>query len=94
MTAVQESESYPCTVPVTALRQESGRNFVLTVQTEDTVLGEQEIARQAEVTVLEKNESCAALEADALDKETRIITDSDRYVQTGDRIRIRGEGDE
>ncbi len=94
MTAVQESESYPCTVPVTALRQESGRNFVLAVQTEDTVLGEEEIARQVEVTVLEKNESCAALEAGALDKETRIITDSDRYVQTGDRIRIRGEGDE
>lgn len=87
MTAKQESESYPYTVPVTALRQETGRSFVLAVQTEDTVLGEQEVARQVEVTVVEKNESYAALEAGALDKETRIITDSDRFVQSGDRIR-------
>lgn len=93
MTAGQESENYPCTVPVTALRQESGRNFILTVQTENTVLGEQEVARRMEVTVLEKNESYAALEMGALDGESRIVIDSDKYVQTGDRIRIREEGD-
>lgn len=93
MTVGKESENYPCTVPVTALRQESGRNFVLTVQTENTVLGEQEVARQMEVTVLEKNELYAALEMGALDGESRIVIDSDKYVQTGDRIRIREEGD-
>ena len=87
MTVKQESQSYPCTVPVTALRQESGKSFVLAVQKEDTVLGEQEGARQMEVTVVEKNESYVALEADAMDKETRIITDSDRFVENGDRIR-------
>lgn len=87
MTVKQESQSYPCTVPVTALRQESGKSFVLAVQKEDTVLGEQEVARQMEVTVVEKNESYVALEADAMDKETRIITDSDRFVENGDRIR-------
>ena len=87
MTVKQESQSYPCTVPVTALRQESGKSFVLAVQKEDTVLGEQEVARQMEGTVVEKNESYVALEADAMDKETRIITDSDRFVENGDRIR-------
>ena len=87
MTVKQKSQSYPCTVPVTALRQESGKSFVLAVQKEDTVLGEQEVARQMEVTVVEKNESYVALEADAMDKETRIITDSDRFVENGDRIR-------
>lgn len=87
MKAGQESENYSCTVPVTALRQESGRNFILTVQTEDTVLGEQEVARQMEVMVLEKNESYAALETGSLDEGSLIITDSSRYVQTGDRVR-------
>ena len=91
MTVKQESQSYPCTVPVTALRQESGKSFVLAVQKEDTVLGEQEVARQMEVTVVEKNESYVALEADAMDKETRIITDSDRFVENGDRIRSEEE---
>lgn len=87
MTARQESENYPCTVPVTSLRQESGRNFILMVQSEDTVLGEQEVARQVEVTVLEKNDSYAALKTGTLDEESQVITESDKFVQTGERVR-------
>ncbi len=91
MTAVRESESYPCTIPVKALRQESGKSFVLTVQTEDTVLGLQEVARQEEVLVLEKNGSYAALDGESLDAESKIIIDSDRYVKAGDRVRVKDE---
>ena len=91
MTAVRESESYPCTIPVKALRQESGRSFVLTVQTEDTVLGLQEVARQEEVLVLEKNGSYAALDGESLDAESKIISASDRYVKAGDRVRVKDE---
>lgn len=87
MTATQESENYPCTVPVTSLRQESGRSFILMVQSEDTVLGEQEVARQVEVTVLEKNDSYAALKTGTLDEESQVITESDKFVQTGERVR-------
>ena len=91
MTAVRESESYPCTIPVKALRQDSGKSFVLTVQTEDTVLGLQEVARQEEVLVLEKNGSYAALDGESLDAESKIIIDSDRYVKAGDRVRVKDE---
>lgn len=88
MKALKESEKYKYTVPSTAVYQADGKNYVLMVQTESTVLGEQEVARKMEVKVLEKNESYAALDDSVVDEKSKIITDSDRYVKTGDRVRI------
>lgn len=88
---VQESEKYPCTIPVTAVYQNNGKYYILLLQTESTVLGEQETVRKMEVKVLEQNGTYAALEADALDSESLIITDSDRFVEAGDRVRLLDE---
>lgn len=88
---VQESENYSCVVPLAALRQENGKYFVLLAETEDTILGEQLTARKMEVKVVEKNETYAALEAGALSEESQIITDTDRYVEEGSRVRLMEE---
>ena len=90
MSMTKESENYSCTVPLSAIHEEAGKYFVLLVQTEDTVLGSQETAERAEVKVLEKNESYAALEEGTLSEDSRIITDSSRYVASGDRVRLEG----
>ena len=60
-------------------------------QTEDTVLGKQEVARKMEVNVLEKNDVYAALDASALPDGSRIIADTDRYVEDGSRVRVMEE---
>lgn len=91
MKVVQESANYPCTVPLTALRQENGKYYVLVAETRDTVLGEQLTAVKEEVKVLEKNEKDAALESGPLKEDSQIITDTDRYVEAGDRVRLREE---
>ena len=91
MRIVQESENYPCTVPLSALRQDSGKYYVLLLQKEDTILGSQELARKTEVSVLEKNGEYAALEAGSLDAESRIIMESSRFVESGDRVRLKEE---
>ena len=46
------------------------------------------IARAIEVEILDKNEKYAALSAQAIDLETKIITDSDRYIEAGSRVRL------
>lgn len=91
MTVKQESEEYPYTIPVTALVQENNKMYVLLLDTEDTVLGEQYVARKAEVDVLDKNTSYAALDSTSLDSDSQIIIDSDRYVEAGDRVRLMDE---
>lgn len=91
MRVTQESHTYACTVPLSALRQENGTYYVLTTEVENTVLGEQLIAVKEEVKVLEKNEMLAALDSDSLGEDSRIITDTDRYVEAGDRVRLKEE---
>lgn len=91
MSMMQESANYPCTVPLSAINEDSGKYFVLLLQTEDTVLGKQEIARKVEVKVLERNNTYAALEAGSLEADSQIVIDSNRYVEPGDRVRLKEE---
>jgi len=86
---VQESESYSCTIPAAAVYQDNNKAYVYLVQKEDTILGKQEVARKMEITVLEKNDTYAALKPDVLDSESRIVAESDRFVESGDRVRLK-----
>ena len=91
MQAVQESKNYPCTLPIGAIHQESGKYFVYVVQTGESVLGEVYVARKMEVTILESNGIYAAIEEGAIDTDSRIIIDADRSFVAGDRVRLREE---
>jgi multidrug resistance efflux pump len=88
MTATRKSESYDYLVPVTAVWQENSKAYVLLLETENTVLGEQYIARKAEVQILDKNSSYAAVSGNSLSADCQIITDSDRTVGNGDVVRM------
>lgn len=88
MTVTRKSESYDYLVPVTAVWQENNKAYVLLLETENTVLGEQYIARKAEVEILDKNSSYAAVSGNSLSTGCKIITDSDRTVGNGDVVRI------
>lgn len=88
MTATRKSEIYDYLVPVTAVWQENNKAYVLLLETENTVLGEQYIARKAEVQILDKNSSYAAVSGNSLSADCQIITDSDRTVGNGDVVRM------
>lgn len=91
MIVEQESEEYSCTVPVTAIYQDNNKYYLFVAENRDTVLGQQMTAVKTEVEVLEKNGQFAALDAGALSDDSQVITDTDRYVAAGDRIRLKGE---
>ena len=46
------------------------------------------IARKAEVQILDKNSSYAAVSGNSLSADCQIITDSDRTVGNGDVVRM------
>lgn len=84
----RKSQAYRCCVPLSALHMDQqNRAYVLTVETVDTVLGKQTQARKTSVTVLDKNDSMAALEAGGLEGEA-IIVSADRTVDSGSRVRV------
>lgn len=85
----REEGPYSACVPLGALGEENGKNFVYVADTQDTVLGEVLVARRVQVNVKNKNASFAALEEGALTADQRIITYSDREITEGSRVRLR-----
>lgn len=83
-----KSDSYDFTIPVTAIREENQKSYVLVLDTENTILGEQYVARKVEVEVLDKNGTYAAVDSSALSNDSRIIVDSNRNVGAGDIVRL------
>lgn len=85
----RKSQGYPCCVPLSALHlDERNQPYVLVAEPVDTVLGQQMQARKVSVTVLEKNETMAALAEGAVGSSDQIIIGSDKSVDSGSRIRV------
>lgn len=86
LTCLRKSEQYPSCVPISALRSENDVYFLLVPETTQTILGPQTILRRVEVTVIERNESYAAIDGfPARDK--RFVLYSSKPVNAGDRVR-------
>lgn len=84
----RKSPAYRCCVPLSALHMDAqNRAYVLTLEEVDTVLGKQLKAAKTSVTVLDKNETTAALEAGDIG-DRQVIIGGDRAVDSGSRVRV------
>ncbi|MCD8348333.1 MAG: hypothetical protein LUD16_10420 [Lachnospiraceae bacterium] len=82
----KQSEQYSMLVPVNAIYTDNDEAYVLIVQETDGILGTVLEVQKVTVTVLDKNSSYAAISATgAVDQD--IITQSDREVKDGNRVR-------
>ena len=87
--ATRKSQGYGCCVPLTALHLDAkNQPYVLVAEPVDTVLGRQMQARKVNVTVLEKNETTAALAEGAVGAQDQVIVSADRAVDALSRIRV------
>lgn len=84
----REEGPFTTCVPLSALREENGRSFVYVTDKENTILGEQLVARKVEVTVRDKNNSYAALEEGSLSSEQQVIISTDREISEGSPVRL------
>ncbi len=86
---VPSEQNYDCKIPLTALREDSQGNYCLIVSEESSALGTVQKAERVPVTVLEKNSEEAAVDS-VLEKTDQVIVGSEKYVEEGDQIRIKG----
>lgn len=91
MSVVKQSELYETAVPYSAIHSEDGRDYVYVAEQQETILGEEYIVRALEVDILDKNEIYAALSEMTVNSETKIITESDRYIEPGSRVRLQNQ---
>lgn len=82
------SETYDCCIPIQALYEESGKYYVYVLAESSTVLGTELTATRLEVTVLDKNETSAALQPGSLSSDQQVIVSADKAISAGSRVRL------
>lgn len=88
----QTSEKYATTLPLTAIHAEQSKYFVYVLEKEDTVLGEETVARKVNVSVVEKNGEYAALSDGSLSEDDSVIVESDTMLANGEKVRLKEAG--
>ncbi len=83
----EQSDHYDTTVPIDALHMENQQYYIYVVKNRDTVLGEELSVERRDVTVFDKNEKYAAIDA-VITEEEQVITDSNKDIREGDIVRI------
>ncbi len=84
----KDAGPYDCCIPLTALYEENGQNYVYVTDTENTVLGTVLVARQVSVTVKDKNQTTAALESGSISSGQQVIVSANRELKDGSRVRL------
>ncbi len=88
----QSSEKYATTLPLTAIHAEQSKYFVYVLEKEDTVLGEETVARKVNVSIVEKNDEYAALSDGSLSEDDSVIVESDTMLANGEKVRLKEAG--
>ncbi|MBS5317167.1 MAG: HlyD family efflux transporter periplasmic adaptor subunit [Clostridiales bacterium] len=83
----KESDKYRYILPIEALKEGNGSQYILVAKQQTTTLGEQIIAERVEVMVRDKNQSSVAVEG-PLGVEDRVIIRSNKPILAGDRVRL------
>ncbi len=87
-----KSKKYGTCVPLAALRQGEGSDYYVLVVTEkETVLGEELTAKKVDVKVEKRDGEYAAVTEGTLGRNDKIIIDSNKTVEDGDRVRLETE---
>ena len=81
-------QEYEQIIPLSALREDTAGAFCLILAEEKSMLGTVQTAKRIPVTVLEKDAQKAAVTS-TLKESDQIIASSEKYVEEGERVRIK-----
>ena len=85
---ISSAKEYEQIIPLSALRENVTGAYCLALSEEEQMLGSVQVAKRVPVRVLEKDKKSAAV-ASTLRDTDKIIVSSEKYVEEGDRIRIK-----
>ena len=83
----KSENAYDALIPLTALHEANGMRYILTAEVRSGILGDSYTAVKTAVTVLETDDTNAAVQS-GLSGDVLIITESNKYVKEGDRVRL------
>lgn len=87
-TVKNQSQKYEQIIPIQALRMDAkGIKYVLVTKEKSTILGNELIASRINVTLIDRDNTTAAIEG-VLMPEDNLIINSNKNIEEGDRVRI------
>lgn len=82
----KKTKQYPLTIPITALHSDSNGNYyVLVPEENNTVLGNELIARKIAITLIDQCDTTAAVDGNLY--SVSIISGANKNIEAGDRVR-------
>lgn len=82
-----ESEQFDQCIPIQALREDNYGDYVLITREQEDILGTQLVAERLNITILDKGSRTVAVDG-TISSKSQVITDSNKSINAGDRIRI------
>lgn len=82
-----QSGQFDLCIPIQALREDNYGDYVLITREQEDILGKLLIAERIDVTILDKGSRTVAVDG-AISSNSQVITDSNKYINAGDRVRI------
>lgn len=83
----ETGEKYKLCVPVAAINEKDDRSSVYVMKEREGILGQEYYIDEVSVKVLDKNDNWAALEAGAVDQDSKIILSATKEIKKGDVVR-------
>lgn len=81
------TERYSSCVPLSALHSDEDKYYVLMFEEKETVLGTENVAKRADITIKDKDGMYAALDENIILTSDEVITSSNKNINGGDRVR-------
>lgn len=88
MTVQRDSKQYETCIPVQALYESTQGTYIYILKEKESVLGTELTTVKMDVTILDKNETYAAVDETALLGQ-QIVVSSDRNIDEGSRVRMK-----
>lgn len=73
-----ESMTYPLIIPAECVTERNGQYYVYTVDTRESVFGDENVVQEVEITVLEKNSRQVACESGGITEGQRLVRYADK----------------
>jgi len=84
---LEQGEKYRLCLPPSAVHEGDQQNYVYVLKEREGILGEEYYVDTVNVKILDRNDNWAAIEAGALDEESRIILSSTKDIAKGETVR-------
>lgn len=75
-------------VPLAALHESSGAEYIYCLEVSESFLGKEYTVRRKDISVIDSNKSIAAIEGAEIDADTKIVLTSSKELGDGQRVRL------